>query len=171
MSEKRNSESGISIDGIVIERIFDAPIALIWKMWTQAEHFKKWYGPKGVSVPVAEIDARVGGKRRVCMEMQTPDGSRKMWTAGEHRVVVPNQRLVYSESPADEKGNLVSPVAIGMPEGYPATTEVSVEMADLDGRTKMVLRHAGMPAGSGADSGWQQAFDKLADSIKTASME
>jgi len=81
--------------------------------------------------------------------------------------IVPNLRLVYTESPADENGNLVSPSAMGLPEGYPKTTEVTVLLEDLGGRTKMVMTHAGMPADSGAGGGWNQAFDKLAEHIGT----
>ena len=154
-------------DAVVIERIFDAPVEIIWQMWTQLEHFKKWYGPKGFSVPVAEMDLRVGGKRLVCMEMQKPDGGMQMWTTGEYTEILPNQRLVYTESPADEHGNVVSPSAMGMPDGYPTTTKVTVLLEDLGGRTKMVMTHAGVPAESGAGGGWEQAFDKLADHIET----
>jgi uncharacterized protein YndB with AHSA1/START domain len=135
-------------------------------MWTNPEHFKKWYGPKGFTVPVAEMDVHVVGKHLICME--SPDGSMKMWSTGEYTEVVPNGRLVYTDSPADENGNVVSPSAMGMPEGYPATTEVTILLEDIGGRTKMVMTHAGVPAESGASAGWEQAFDKLADHIKTA---
>ena len=161
------TKSTVSEDAVVIERTFDAPVDLIWQMWTDPEHFKQWYGPKGFTVPVADMDLRVGGKRLVCMEMQTPDGSMKMWTTGEYTEIVPNQRFVYTESPADENGNVVSPSAMGMPDGYPATTEVTVLLEELGGRTKMVMTHAGVPADSGAGGGWEQAFDKLADHIET----
>jgi uncharacterized protein YndB with AHSA1/START domain len=157
-------KSTVSEDAVVIERTFNAPVDFIWQMWTQPEHFQKWYGPQGFTVPVAEMDVRVGGKRLICMA--SPDGSMQMWTAGEYLEVVPNERLVYTESPADENGNVVSPSAMGMPEGYPTTTEVTVLLQDLGGRTKMVMTHAGVPAGSGANGGWNQAFDKLADHIE-----
>ncbi len=159
MSDNTNSS-----DAIVIERTFEAGIDLIWQMWTTPEHFKKWYGPQGFSIPAANMELRVGGKRLICMA--SPDGSMKMWTTGEFKEIVPNERLVYTESPSDENGHVVSPSAIGMPEGYPATTEVTVVLEAQGGRTKMVMTHAGMPAGSGADGGWNQAFDKLANYIK-----
>ena len=155
----------VSEDAVVIERTFDAPVDLIWQMWTNPEYFKNWYGPKGFTVPVADMDMRVGGKRLICMA--SPDGSMKMWTTGEYTEIVPNERLVYTESPADENGNVVSPSAMGMPDGYPATTEVTVLLEDLGGRTKMVMTHAGVPADSGAGGGWEQAFDKLTDHIET----
>ena len=160
------SNKTISKDAIVIERTFDAPVHIIWQMWTDPEHFKKWYGPKGFTVPVADMELRVGGIRLV--GMASPDGSRKMWTTGEHREIVPNQRLVYTESMADENGVVMSATDMGMPEGYPTTTEVTVLLEDLGGRTKMTMTHAGLPADSPGASGWNQAFDKLEDQIKTA---
>ena len=161
------SNSTVSEDAVVIERTFDAPIDLVWKLWTQPEHFKRWYGPQGMSIPVAEMDVRVGGKRLLCMEMQTPDRSMKMWFTGEYLDVAANERLVYTDSMADENGNVISPSAMGMPEGHPETTEVTVLLEDLGGRTKMVMRHAGVPADSGGAGGWAQAFDKLADYVAT----
>ena len=162
------SNSTVSKDAIVIERTFDAPVDLIWQMWTQPTHFQNWYGPQGASVPVAEMDVRVGGKRKVCMEMQRPGGSMKMWTTGEYIEVIPNKRLVFSESMSDENGKVMSASDMGMPEGFPMTTEVTVVLEELDGRTKMTMTHAGMPADSGAGGGWEQAFAKMETYIKTA---
>jgi uncharacterized protein YndB with AHSA1/START domain len=141
-------------DAVVIERSFEAPVGLIWQMWTEAEHFKAWYGPDGATIPVADMDVRVGGTRRVCMEMQTPGGPMRMWFAGEYREVVENERLVYTESVSDEAGILA--------EGHPATTEVRVELADDGGRTRMVMTHVGIPGDSAGAAGWAMALDKLA---------
>ena len=160
------NDSSLSEDAVVIERVFDAPVDLIWQLWTQPEHFKKWYGPKGFTVPVAEMDVRVGGKRLICME--SPDGSMKMWTTGEYTEIVPNERIVYTESMADENGNVVSSSAQGTKDGPPATTEVIVVLEELDGRTRMIMTHAGVPADSRAGDGWTQAFDKMTDHIETA---
>jgi uncharacterized protein YndB with AHSA1/START domain len=156
-----------SQDAVVIERSFDAPVALIWQMWTDPEHFKAWYGPAGAAIPVAKMDVRVGGTRLVCMEMQTPDGAMQMWFTGEYREVVENERLVYTESMSDENGNVSSPADMGMPEGHPMTTEVSIELEDVGGRTKMVMTHTGIPADSPGAAGWAMAFDKLAAYVVT----
>ena len=90
-----------SQDAVVIERSFDAPVELIWQMWTDAEHFKAWYGPDGVTILVAKMDVRVGGTRLVGMEMQTPAGRMQMWFTGEHLEVVENC-LLYTSDAADE---------------------------------------------------------------------
>lgn len=161
------SEQATANDAIVIERIFDAPTELVWQMWADADHFKQWYGPHGFKIPVANMDVQVGGKRLVCMEMQTPDGTRQMWTTGEFIEIVPNVRLVYTESMSDENGNVMSPAAMGMPEGTPVTTQVTVALEDLNGRTKMIMTHAGVPADSPGASGWNQAFEKLATYIES----
>jgi len=85
-----------SQDAVVIERSFDAPMDLIWEMWTDPDHFKAWYGPDGATIPGAKMDVRVGGTRLVCMEMQSPAGPMQMWFTGEYREVVENERLVYT---------------------------------------------------------------------------
>jgi uncharacterized protein YndB with AHSA1/START domain len=149
-------------NAVVIERSFDAPVALIWQMWTEPEHFKAWYGPQGATIPMAKMDVRVGGSRLVGMEVQTPAGQMQMWFTGEYREVVPNRRLVFTESMADADGNIVAPSDMGMPAGHPTTTQVTVELEEVGNRTKMVMTHAGIPADSPGAAGWTMAFDKLA---------
>ena len=50
-----------------IERTFDAPIDLIWAMWTEPDHFANWYGPMGATLPKAVMDVRVGGRLHISM--------------------------------------------------------------------------------------------------------
>ena len=155
------SDDNASHNAVVIERSFEAPPDLIWQMWTDPKHFEAWYGPDGVTISVAVMDVRVGGRRLVSMTMETPGGPMEMWFSGEHREVVLNRRLVFTESISDEDGNVLSPQAMGMPEGHPATTEVIVELEDVGGKTKMVMTHVGIPADSPGAAGWEMAFDKL----------
>jgi uncharacterized protein YndB with AHSA1/START domain len=156
-------------DAVVIERTFDAPVALIWRMWTDPEHFKAWYGPVGATIPIATLDVRVGGTRRVCMEMRSPNGPMRMWFTGEYVEVVENERLAYTESMSDENGEPSSPASLGMPEGHPTTTEVRVELQDVDGRTRMLMTHVGVPGDSAGAAGWAMALDKLASLVRSHS--
>ena len=144
-----------------IERSFDAPIDAVWAMWTEPALFQKWYGPNGMSIPVAEMDVREGGARKICMSMQTPDKTMTMWFTGSYQIVKPPHRLVYTESMCDEHGNIISPQSMGMPEGHPEVTEVHVELSERDGKTQMTMTHVGVPAGSGGAGGWAQAIDKM----------
>jgi uncharacterized protein YndB with AHSA1/START domain len=160
-------DDNASQHAVVIERCFDAPVDLIWQMWTDPEHFKAWYGPDGATIPIVKMDVRVGGTRLVCMEVDTSDGPTQMWFTGEYLEVIEHQRLIYTESMSDEKGNVSSPSDMGMPEGHPMTTEVRVELEDLGGRTKMVMTHAGIPADSPGAIGWGMAFEKLTAHVET----
>lgn len=155
------SDDSGSRDAMVIERSFDAPVDLIWQMWTDPAHFKEWYGPGGASIPVAEMDVRVGGRRLVRMDVESPNGPMQMWFVGEYREVVTNERLVYTESMSDENGNVQSPADMGMPGDHPTTTEVNIDLQDVGGRTRMVLTHRGIPADSPGAAGWTMALDKL----------
>lgn len=146
---------------VQIERTFDAPIDLIWSMWTEAEHFANWYGPMGAKIPKAEMDVTVGGGRHIGMEMQTPNGPMQMFFVGEYREIDPKTRLVYTESVADADGNVMSAEQMGMPAGAPMETSVVVELEDLGERTKMVMTHIGVPADSPGGQGWAMAIDKM----------
>jgi uncharacterized protein YndB with AHSA1/START domain len=161
------NDSFSSQDAVRIERTFDVPVDLIWQMWTDPEHFAAWYGPTGATMPVTKMDVRVGGTRLVCMEVTTPNGPMQMWFTGEYREVIENTRLVYTESMSNENGDIVAPSDMGMPPGHPTTTEVRVELEDLDGRTKMIMTHIGIPADSPGATGWAMAIDKLATHIDT----
>ena len=146
---------------VVIERTLAAPVDLVWQMWTEAEHFAAWYGPMGATIPVANMDVTVGGRRHICMQMETPQGEMQMWMVGEYRVIDAPTRLVYTESMSDEDGNIKSPAEMGMPGDHPTTTDVIVELEDLGDKTRMVVTHVGVPADSPGAAGWNMALDKL----------
>ena len=154
------TESQTAQDRLVMERSFDAPVSLVWQLWTEPEHFKAWYGPEGATITTAEMDVRVGGTRRVCMEIGTPSGQMRMCFSGAYREVVVNERLAYTESLADGPGNPMP--ASGGSDGHSATTLVTVTFTESAGRTSIVLTHEGIPADSPGATGWAMALDKLA---------
>ena len=78
------------------------------------------------------------------------------------------ERLVYTDSLADAQGNIVPATHYGMPEEWPSETLVTVTFQDQGRKTKMTLRHGGIPAGpmsDGAAAGWNGSFDKLAEHL------
>ena len=56
---------------VTITRVFDAPRATVFRAWTDADRLARWWGPKGFTNSVCEIDARVGGAIRI--HMRSPD--------------------------------------------------------------------------------------------------
>ncbi|MEM8592588.1 MAG: SRPBCC domain-containing protein [Pseudomonadota bacterium] len=148
-----------------IEREFDAPLDTVWAMWTDPAKFQSWYGPKGFSVPVAEMDVNVGGTRKIQMEMVTPDRTMSMWFIGVYKEVSAPSRLVYTESMCTPDGTIIPPEQMGMPEGHPDVTEVIVDLSEAGGKTTMVMVHRGVPAGTAGEGGWMQAFEKLGEKL------
>lgn len=144
---------------IEVSRSFDAPLELLWKAWTEPEHFMKWYGPKGFTTPSCEINLEVGGRH--LWSMKSPDG-RQMYYTGIYKEIVPMERIVYTDSLSDAEGNVMSPTEMGMPEGSPEIMDVTVTFAHKDGKTTVTVSHVGH--GEGADyaaAGWEQALEKL----------
>lgn len=153
---------------LVITRIFDAPRELVWQAWTVPEHFMRWWGPKGYTTPACQIDLRVGGTYLNCM--RSPEGQ-DYWSTGVYREIVPMERIVCTDSFADEHGNVVPATHYDMGADIPLEMLVTVTLEDVGGKTKMTLTHAGLPAGEdqdGANQGWNESFDKLAAELAKA---
>ena len=58
---------------LVMTRVFDAPRSVVFKAWTDHEHLKRWWGPKGFTNPVCEVDVRPGGAILI-RHARVPDG-------------------------------------------------------------------------------------------------
>ena len=162
------SSAPAKTEELVIERVFDAPRELVWKAWTEPEAMMQWWGPKGYTTPHSEMDLRVGGKWLSCM--RSPDGQ-DIWGVGVYREVVPLERIVTTDSFSDEHGNVVPASHYGMEGDFPLEMLITVTFEDLGGKTKMTLRHAGLPAGehqAGANQGWSESLDKLAEYLAAA---
>ncbi len=171
MAETTSSPTTTTEEGVlVIERVFDARRELVWRAWTEPEQAMKWWGPKGFTSPAAEIDFRVGGKYLLAMQSPEFNEGQPIWVTGVYREIVAFERIVCTDCFADEKGNVVSAAHYDMPGDIPLEMLVSVTFEDVGGKTKMTLRHEGLPAGEmsdGAGTGWNESFDKLAEALRT----
>jgi len=153
------------VSDLVITRTFDAPIERVWQAWTDPKQLMLWWGPKEFTAPTIHIDLREGGKYHYCM--RGPDG-KDYWSTGTFEEIVPMERLVFTDSFADKDGNIVSGAYYGMPEEFPLVLKVIVELEQLPGKTRMTLKHVGMPPSESkelAGQGWNESFDKMAYSL------
>jgi uncharacterized protein YndB with AHSA1/START domain len=149
-----------------IERTFNAPRKLVWKAWTDPKKLMLWWGPKDFTAPVCNIDFRVGGKYHNCM--RAPDG-KDYWSIGVYKEIIPQEKIVCTDSFADEKGNIVPASYYGMEGEFPLTMQVIMTLEENGKKTWMKLRHVGMPNGEHgkmARKGWNQSFDKLDEVLK-----
>lgn len=152
---------------MVIHRVFQAPVELVWKAFSNPEHLKRWWGPKGFTSPACTIDFRVGGKYHFCM--RSPEGQ-DIWTTGIYKEIVPNKKMVWTDCFADENGNVVSGDRYGM-TGLPEEFEVTLLFEEAGGKTKFTLIHKGFPADDMIEmveltqAGWNETLDKLAATL------
>ena len=79
---------------IVMTRVFDAPRQLVFDAWTKPEHLVRWFGRRGDTLPICEVDLRVGGGYRYVWSLR--EGG-EMGMHGEYREIVPPARLVATE--------------------------------------------------------------------------
>jgi len=149
---------------IVINRVFNLPVSVVWLAWTDAEYFKKWWGPRGFTCPSSKMEARVGGKYLSCM--RGPDG-KEFWSTGVVKEFIPERKLVVTDSFSDDKGNIKPASEYGMPGDWPKELLITVYLEEADGATKMKLKHQGIPAEMREDciKGWNESFDKLEENI------
>jgi uncharacterized protein YndB with AHSA1/START domain len=158
----------------VLSRVLDAPRELVWKCFTDPEHMKQWWGPKGFTVIASKMDLRPGGS--YLYGMKAPDGS-AMWGKFVYREVVPPQKLVVINSFSDENGGVTRhPMAPTWPlellsvftfEELPGgktkfTLSWSPHNATEEERKTFDAGHASM------NQGWSGTMDKLEAYLATA---
>lgn len=95
-----NSES----KELIITREIHAPRELVFKAWSEAEHLKHWWGPKGFEISVKGLDFRPGGFFHY--SMQAPEGS-IMWGKFVYQEIKAIEKIVWINSFSDEAGNIV----------------------------------------------------------------
>jgi uncharacterized protein YndB with AHSA1/START domain len=165
-----NRKSNLAIKPVeqelVISRVFDAPRERLWRAWTDPEWVKRWWGPKNYTTPFSKIDLRVGGKYLYCM--RSPEG-KDYWGTGVYQALVEPSLLVFSDSFADEKGNVVPAAYYDMGADFPLELQITVTFEEHAGKTTMTLVHVGIPEGrmtEMTEAGWNESFDKLAECLK-----
>ena len=151
---------------VEVTRTFDAPRFMVWKTWTEPSQIKKWWGPKQYTAPTIKNDLRVGGK--YLYAMKGPD-KKTFWSTGTYKEIVPQTKIIATDSFSDEKGNIVFSSELGLPYQFPAEIEVITTFEEVDGKTKLTVRQNGVPPEAIADSqaGWNESFDKFETALKS----
>ncbi len=148
---------------MVVTKVFDAPRELVWKAYTDPEYVMQWWGPKGFTAPVCQMDVRVGAESLCCM--RAPDGQ-EFWNAIEYHEIVLHRKIVSSMYFSDSEGNKVEPATYGIKhEAIDGAYDVTI-FEDLgNGQTKLTfIGNETMENAkeSGQLEGWNQILDKLA---------
>jgi uncharacterized protein YndB with AHSA1/START domain len=141
---------------VTITRVFEAPRDLVWKAWTEPEHFARWFGTPPYTTPVSTVamDLRPGGAWRATM-VHEDDGS-ELPFQGTYREIVEPERLVLTfEDPSDPSN--------------PNVEVLTVTFTDLGGKTEVVAHQVGYlpPEEYGElEKGYSGFFDRLAEHLE-----
>jgi uncharacterized protein YndB with AHSA1/START domain len=148
---------GLAVREVVITRVLDAPRTLVFQAWTDPRHMAQWWGPRGFSNPVCELDARPGGAWHIVM--RSPDGDEYPCNGIYLEVVAP-ERLVFTSTATDQAGRVIL-------DGLTTAT-----FTEHDGKTTLVLRtrmaalvKRAVPMLEGMQAGWTQSLERLADKM------
>ncbi|MGM0881273.1 MAG: SRPBCC domain-containing protein [Bacillota bacterium] len=153
---------------LILERIFNAPRALVFKAFSDAEHLKRWWGPRGWTLTVCNIDFRPGGIWHYCMkcvdENQKDFYGFESWGKSEYHEIVENERIVHTDWFSDAEGNIA--------EGIPGSLITNI-FEDHEGKTRLVCRseYASVEAlqtvmDMGMLQGITETWDRLAELVQ-----
>lgn len=135
-------------DELLIERVFDAPVALVFRIWEKPEHMIRWLGPTGFTCTSLDLDFRPGGAWRACIASAAYGES---WMGGVFRVIERDRRIVYTF--AWDEG----------PDQPGVETLITVTFAERDGRTVQRFHQTPFLSIESRDShisGWTECFDR-----------
>lgn len=151
---------------LVMTRHYSAPRELVYRMWTEAEHFIRWFGPTNGSVPhctVRPSPAEPGSEMHFCVHVPPGVGAfsgETVWGKWIFRELVVPESIAFDDYFADEQGNVVER------PGFANETNIRVHFDEQDGGTKMTLYHE-LEVDHGEVDGWRVGFDRLKDYLRT----
>ncbi len=147
-----------------IERLLAAPREAVFHAWTDADALAQWFGPHHVETPMCEMDARPGGRIRLCHRFP---GSDAVWIQGRVDEVVPPERLVFTLGFVDEAWQPAPHPAI---PGWPidAAIVTTVTLAEAAEGTWLTVVQQATPQSTAlqqwcemAQLGWLETLERL----------
>jgi uncharacterized protein YndB with AHSA1/START domain len=150
---------------LLLERLVDVPVELVWTAWTEPEHLKAWFAPKPYETIECEIDLRPGGIFRTVM--RDPEGTVFDNGAGCYLEVEPPHRLVWTSA----LGPGFRPIPFAEDDAadtaFHFTAELTFEAVGDSTRYSARAIHATRDAAQahekmGFSGGWSIALDQLA---------
>ena len=140
---------------IVMTRTFDAPRELIWEALSKPEHMREWWGPRGFTMPICEMDFGPGGAYRFVQ--QGPDGA-EYGFRGEYREIVPPERITWTFEFEGMPGSIsVDTMTLTEEDGQTTITTTSV-FDSVEQRDGMLE--------SGMETGAAETYDRLAELLE-----
>jgi uncharacterized protein YndB with AHSA1/START domain len=149
---------------LIVTRTFDAPVELVWEVWSNPKHIMQWWGPDGFSSPSAEIDFREGGTSLVCMRAPKEFGGQDLYNTWDYQKIVPLQTIEFISNLSDKDGHRIDPVSVGVRSDFPEDVRTVITFRALGDKTELTVAEYGFPDGQMfefAELGLNQSLDKM----------
>ncbi len=153
---------------LVISRILDAPVELVWRAWTDPEYVMRWWGPEIYTSPTCQIDLREGGKYIFCMRAPQDQGGQDHYTSGVYKKIVPMKYLEFTQGLSDKEGNRIDPALAGMPPDFPKEIRTTIVFTPKGEMTELTITEYDWPVSQMyvySYAGMHQSLDKLSASL------
>ena len=157
--------TNVQKEDLVITRIIDAPLEMVWKAWTEPEQVRRWWGPRYYTSPSCKLDLRVGGKYVFAMQAPAEQGRQVSYTSGAYSQILPMQLLEFTQRISDKDGNPIDPQEAGLPPDFPKEIRTVVAFKAKGDMTELTItEYNWTPSQMSvyAYAGMQQSLDKLA---------
>jgi uncharacterized protein YndB with AHSA1/START domain len=118
---------------IAVTRVFKASIESVWKIWTDPELVKRWWGPARFICPSATINFKEGASSLVSMKAPAEMGGTEWFSIWRYRKIVPMKSIEFVQHLGDKDGNILEPVKAGMPADFPKEILTIVTFQELAG--------------------------------------
>ncbi|WP_139994771.1 SRPBCC domain-containing protein [Paenibacillus paridis] len=153
---------------LILERVFHAPRQLVFKAFSEAEHLKHWWGPRGWTLSACTVDFQEGGVWHYCMKCldknQGDFYGMESWGKAVYKEIVDGEKIVYVDFFSDAEGNELDT----MPSAHVTTT-----FLEQDGQTKLISRSRYASADElkkvmemGMEQGITETWDRLSEHLQ-----
>jgi uncharacterized protein YndB with AHSA1/START domain len=138
-----------------ISRTFDAPLSLVWEVYSQEKHLRNWWGPKGFEWVSGTLDFRPGGVFHYGMR---PPNGHIMWGKFNYREIVPMKKIVFTNSFSDEAGMVTrAPFAAN----FPLEVFNTILFSERDGKTTLDMTGTPFNASDDENAFFESMFPSM----------
>ena len=164
------TQDNATTKNMTLTRTFDAPVAQVWKQWSDSENVMRWWGPKGFTSPLAKMDFREGGVSLVCMRAPKEFGGFDMYNTWSYKKIVQHERIEFVLNFSDKDGNKLDPAKISLPPGIPPEVPHIITFKNLgEKKTELTITEYGYTSDQAVETskaGMQECLDKMAENLK-----
>ncbi|MBB2149325.1 SRPBCC family protein [Pedobacter gandavensis] len=142
---------------LYITHLFNAPVEMVFRAWTDPNQLVQWYAPDGCSISYKSINIEKNGSFHSCIHDPVHGDC---WVKGKYLDIVFPEKLVFSMNLSNEAGDILAATDAGKPGDWPMEILTTVTFSPIGTQTKLSL-HQSVPEASAKENGAYQSWIKM----------